>query len=320
MTEIHNGASLFVGLGNMGAPMARRYAPGRELFVFDMDPGARAAISEETGALALPNLASTPEHVTTVILMLPNSRIVESVVRESVVRESGLLAQLRPGSMIIDMGSSEPASTAALAEDAGAAGIAYVDAPVSGGVARAITGELAIMAGGTTEAFEAALPHLQPMGTNIVHVGKAGTGHAAKALNNLLSATNLSAAAEILCAAASVGIEPETMVKVINGSTGRSQATEVKYPRHILTGKFDSGFAMDLMLKDLRIARSIFSDHSIEAPVVLAAETTAQAARDHLETKNPDHTELVRHYERVNGMLLRATEAAHTAPEPIRQH
>ena len=316
MTEIHNGAALFVGLGNMGAPMARRYAPGRELFVFDMDPGARAAISEETGALALPNLTSTPKHVTTVILMLPNSRIVESVVRG----ESGLLARLRPGSIIIDMGSSEPASTAALAEEADAAGIAYVDAPVSGGVARAITGELAIMAGGTTEAFDGALPHLQPMGTNIVHVGKAGTGHAAKALNNLLSATNLSAAAEILCAAAAVGIEPETMVKVINGSTGRSQATEVKYPRHILTGKFDSGFAMDLMLKDLRIARSIFDDHSIEAPVVLAAETTAQTARGHLETKNPDHTELVRHYERVNGMLLRGTEAPHTAPEPIRQH
>ena len=176
------------------------------------------------------------------------------------------------------------------------------------------------MAGGTTEAFDAASPHLQPMGSNIVHVGKTGTGHAAKALNNLLSAANLSAAAENLCAAAAVGSKPENMVKIINGSTGRSQATEVKYPRHILTRKFDSGFAMDLMLKDLRIARSIFSDHSIEAPVVLAAEATAQTARGHLEAKSPDHTELVRHYERVNGMLLRGAESPLTAPEPIREH
>lgn len=316
MPATDQGASLFIGLGNMGRPMARRYAPGRELFVFDMDPGARAATSEDTGALALPNLASIPAHVTTAILMLPNSRIVESVVRG----ETGLLAKLRSGSLIIDMSSSEPGSTAALTEEASEAGISYVDAPVSGGVARATTGELAIMAGGTAEAFAAALPHLEPMGKNIVHVGAAGTGHAAKALNNLLSATNIAAAAEILCAAASVGIEPETMVKVINGSTGRSQATEVKYPKHILTGKFDSGFAMDLMLKDLRIAKSLFEEHSLEAPVVLAAETTARTAREHLESRSPDHTELVKHYERVNGLLLRQSGQNQQATEPAAQH
>jgi 3-hydroxyisobutyrate dehydrogenase len=315
MSITSNGASLFIGLGNMGRPMANRYAPGRELFVFDMAPTARVAVSEETGATALPNLACIPKHVSVVILMLPNSRIVESVLHG----DTGLFAQLQSGSLIIDMSSSEPGSTAALADEAAGAGIAYVDAPVSGGVARAVTGELAIMAGGTPEAFDAALPHLQTMGANIVHVGRAGTGHAAKALNNLLSATNIAAAAEILCAAASVGIEPETMVKVINGSTGRSQATEVKYPKHILTGKFDSGFAMDLMLKDLRIARSLFEDHTIEAPVVLAAENTARTAREHLDASSPDHTELVKHYERVNGLQLRAAQAA-PANEPVAQH
>ncbi|MET3812523.1 NAD(P)-dependent oxidoreductase [Arthrobacter sp. UYEF3] len=315
MHAIQTGASLFVGLGNMGRPMAARYAPGRELFVFDMDPAARATASENTGATALAGLDSIPNHVSTVLLMLPNSRTVETVLRG----QSGLFARLQPGSMIIDMSSSEPGSTAALAEEAAEAGIAYVDAPVSGGVTGAITGDLAITVGGTPEAFSAALPHLQSMGTNIVHVGKAGTGHAAKALNNLLSATTLAAAAESLCAAASAGIQPETMVEVINGSTGRSQATEVKDPRHILTGKFDSGFAMDLMLKDLRIARKIFTDNSLEAPVVLAAESAAQTAGEHLEAASPDHTELVKHYERVNGLLLRGPRAAHQPTKPVAQ-
>lgn len=296
-----NGASLFIGLGNMGRPMAVRYAENRELFVFDMSADARLRTAEESGAAALETLDSIPDHTSVVILMLPNSRIVESVVRSA----PGLLSKLRPGSLIIDMSSSEPPSTAALAAEAAKAGIDYVDAPVSGGVARAITGDLAIMAGGTEEAFAAAKAHLEPMGSSIVHVGTAGTGHAAKALNNLLSATNLASAAEIICAAASAGIAPHTMVDVINNSTGRSQATEVKYPKHILTGRFDSGFAMDLMIKDLRIARELFLSNAIEAPVVLAAQSLAETARKHLDGPGPDHTELVKHYERVNGILLR---------------
>lgn len=298
-------ALLFVGLGNMGRPMAARLAQNREVYVYDQSPEARAATAQESSATPLGNLDTLPGDIAAVILMLPNSQIVEAVLRQN----PGLINRLSPGSMIIDMGSSEPASTTDLAGEAGRRRVHYVDAPVSGGVARAITGELAIMAGGTDEAVNAARPLLDSMGTSVVHVGPSGTGHAAKALNNLLSATNLAAAAEVICAAASAGIAPHVMVDVINNSTGRSQATEVKYPKHILTGSFDSGFAMDLMLKDLRIARQLFESNAVEGPVVLTAQTIAENLRKQLDNPAPDHTELVKHYEKVNAVSIRDPRA-----------
>ncbi|WP_285241579.1 NAD(P)-dependent oxidoreductase [Arthrobacter sp. R3-55] len=296
-------ASLFVGLGNMGRPMAINYSPGRELFVYDTNPVVAAEVAAATNGTALPDLENIPSHVGTVILMLPNSRIIESVLRTS----PGLLKRLTAGTLIIDMSSSEPESTAALAAEAAALDIDYVDAPVSGGVAKALTGKLAIMVGGDSTAVERAKRHLRNLGESITHVGPPGTGHAAKALNNLLSATNLAAAAEILTVAATAGIAPEKMLEVINGSTGRSQASEFKYPRHILTGSFDSGFAMDLMLKDLKIAKNLISQQSAEAPIVLTAQETAEKARELLDSDNPDHTEFARYYEKLNGTPLRTS-------------
>jgi 3-hydroxyisobutyrate dehydrogenase len=302
VSTAQQGATLFIGLGNMGRPMALNYAAGHELFVFDVNHQVAADVAAEARATALADLGSIPAHVRTVILMLPASRIVEQVLW----REPGVLAQLAVGSLVIDMGSSEPASTAAIAKETADLGIDYVDAPVSGGVAKATTGQLAIMVGGEGSAVARALPHLEPFGGSIVHVGPPGSGHAAKALNNLLSATNLAAAAEILTVAAAVGISPTKMLEVINGSTGRSQASEVKYPKHILTGTFDSGFAMDLMLKDLTIAQGLIQATSSEAPVVLTARETAEKAREILDTPQPDHTELVRYYEKHSGRPLRA--------------
>lgn len=295
-------ASLFVGLGNMGRPMAINYSAGRELFVYDTNPTVAAEVATATNGTALATLEDIPAHIGTVILMLPNSRIIEAVLRDG----RGLLQQLKAGTLIIDMSSSEPESTSSLAAEAAALGIDYVDAPVSGGVVKAESGKLAIMAGGDGPAVERAKRHLHNLGEAITHVGPAGAGHAAKALNNLLSATNLAAAAEILTVAATAGIAPEKMLEVINGSTGRSQASEVKYPRHILTGSFDSGFAMDLMLKDLKIARNLITGQSAEAPIVLTAQDTAEKARQQLQSDHPDHTEFARYYEKLNGTALRA--------------
>lgn len=297
-------ATLFVGLGRMGAPMARRYAPGRDVVLFDVDAAVAKALAEELDARALDSLTEVPAEVDTVILMLPNSTIVESV-----LEGDDLLARLAGGSLVIDMGSSEPASTRRLAEVAGERGIGYVDAPVSGGVAKATTGELSIMVGGADDDVRRARPHLEPMGTTILEVGPPGAGHAAKALNNLLSASNLAAAAEVLTVARAFGIEPDVMVDVLNASTGRSQATEVKYPRHILTGSYDSGFAMDLMIKDLGIARSLARAQGLQTPVTDAAAATADRARTALDRDDLDHTEVARYYETVNGVSLRATRA-----------
>lgn len=302
MVENDNHTSLFIGLGNMGRPMAINYADGGAgLYLYDTNAATAAEVAALVHGTALPDLDDIPSEIRTVILMLPNSRIVESVLQSP----RGLFKQLSPGSLIVDMSSSEPNSTAALAAEADSLGIDYVDAPVSGGVAKAVTGELAIMAGGDSAAVDRAMPHLASMGAAVTYVGPPGTGHAAKALNNLLAATNLAAAAEILTVAAKAGITPARMLTVVNGSTGRNQATEFKYPRHVLTGTFDSGFAMDLMLKDLKIARDIISGQSAEAPIVLTVQETAEKSRPLLEGTQPDHTEFVRYFEKANGTPLR---------------
>lgn len=304
------GSTLFVGLGAMGEPMATRHAAALPTLVHDRDSVATDRLVAATAASALPDLARVPSWVTAVVLMLPDSRAVEAVLLGADALAGpgdtdGLLAQLRPGALVVDMGSSEPASTRRLSVLASRRGIGYVDAPVSGGVGRARTGELAIMVGGAEGDVRRARPHLEPLGTSIMHVGPSGSGHAAKALNNLLSATNLAAAAEVLCIAQREGIDPAVMVEVLNSSTGRSQATEVKYPNHVLTGSFASGFGLDLMLKDLAIAQSLAQAQAATVPVTETAVRTLVEARQVLARDGLDHTQIVAYYERLNHALLR---------------
>ncbi|MCP2252721.1 3-hydroxyisobutyrate dehydrogenase [Prauserella aidingensis] len=291
--------TLFVGLGRMGSPMAQRYAARYPTMLFDVDTAVSSALAGELGAEVVPSLTQLPDGIDAVILMLPDSRVVESV-----LLTDGLLAALPPGALVIDMSSSEPASTRDVAQRARAAGIGYVDAPVSGGVAKALTGELSIMVGGAEADVARARQHLEPLGSTVHAVGPSGAGHAAKALNNLVSATNVAAAAEVLTVATSFGIDPAVMVEVLNSSTGRSQASEVKYPRHVLTGTYDSGFAMDLMIKDLGMARALADELGATAPVTAAAFETALAAREQLGGAGLDHTELARYYETVNNAPL----------------
>lgn len=292
---------LFIGLGAMGEPMARNIARTADVLLYDVNAEVATRLAEDIGVSALDSLDVLPDSVDTVVLMVPNSRIVESLL----VEDARLLNKLPAGSLIIDMSSSEPGSTAELAKRASSRSVAYIDAPVSGGVAKAKTGELAVMVGATPESLQRARPILDAVAGSVHHVGGPGAGDAAKALNNLLSATNIAAAAEILTAATRFGIAPEAMLGVINASTGRSQATEVKYPAFVLSGSFASGFGMDLMLKDLAIAKSLTSGAGLDTPVTDAAGTIANAAREYAGTP-PDHTEIVRYYENANDVLVRA--------------
>src|SRR5262249_14242565 len=157
------------------------------------------------------------------ILMLPSSAAISSVMDDGVAGP-GLLGLLAPGTLIIDMSSSEPSKTVELAGRAAGRGLLFVDAPVSGGKARAITGGLAIMAGGSDEAVEAALPLLSAMGSTVDRTGAVGSAHAMKALNNLLSAIGLAAASEVLAVGKKFGLEPSVMVDILNRSTGRNHA------------------------------------------------------------------------------------------------
>jgi 3-hydroxyisobutyrate dehydrogenase len=278
---------LFVGLGVMGLPMARNLAAADvcDLVVHDIDPARARQVS---GARAGEPSAEAGQ-ADVLLLMVPSSDVVEAL-----LVGDGLLERMRPGSVVLDMSSSRPASTVALAERAAGRGVRFVDAPVSGGQAKAITGELSIMVGGGDEPVQRVRPLLAAMGSSIHRTGPTGSGHALKALNNLLSAIGIAGAAEVLTTGTKFGLDPKVMLDVINSSTGRNQATQVKFEPYVLSGTFDSGFALSLMVKDLRTALQIADDTGTPTPVALAVLDAAVQALEDAPEPGVDHTVLAR--------------------------
>ena len=286
----------FIGLGNMGAPMARRLiGAGYKLAVSDAlaatvdrfvaEPGNAGSAERPAGAEGLAKACQV------VITMLPDGKIV----REVLLGANGLARHLAPGSVVIDMSSSSPVGTRELSADLAKLGIPLVDAPVSGGVKKAIDGSLAIMVGGEVATVERCRRLLEPMGKVFV-TGGSGTGHAMKSMNNFLSAANLAIAAEAVIAGQRFGLDPATMINIFNASTGRNTGTDSKFPNNVLPRTFNSGFALGLMAKDLRLALEVA--HSTEAPVELlqaCANIWAQAEKQ-LGGK-ADNTEVVKYLE-----------------------
>lgn len=282
---------LFIGLGRMGRPMVKHIAARFPTRVYDIVPEVVDAVANEVGATPQRDLNDVAG-VDVVILMAPTSAHVEEI-----LLESELLDRLTKGALVIDMGSSVPASTQRLAAAAAERGIAYVDAPVSGGISKAGTGELAILVGGEPNAIERAHPYLEVVGSDIVVVGGSGAGHAAKSINNLVSASNQAIVNEALIRGVAAGIEPERMIAVLNSSTGMSQASLVKFPNHVLSGAYDSKFAYDLMMKDIGIAMGIDAPNEATPLSSLIFDLLSRARR--FLGENPDHTEITRAYERL---------------------
>ncbi len=288
-----------VGLGAMGAPIAGNFAAaGQPLIVHDAQPQAEQSFTgahpsaEAAGDLGFANCD-------VVVLVLPNSDVVDQVV----LGDNGILRQLAPGSLLVDMGSSVPGRTRTLAAIAEQTGVRVVDAPVSGGVTRAVKADLAVMVGGAEADIDTVEPLLSATGSSIIRVGPVGSGHAAKALNNLLSAVGLVAAAEVLLVGRKFGIDSATLLEVLNASSGRNQATETKYDKFILSQTYRSGFAAALMRKDIGIALDLA--HSEGVPTLLG-DTLGQlwnSAVAHLEP-GADHTEVVRYLEKVCSVHL----------------
>jgi 3-hydroxyisobutyrate dehydrogenase len=272
----------FVGLGRMGTPMVRRLVDAG-ITVRGYDTVPRPELTEVVTLVdEVPAVADA-----IVILMLPDSNAVEAV-----VRGAGLLDALASGTVLIDMGSSEPLRTRALAEEAAERGVTLVDAPVSGGVAGATAGTMSIMLGGPDELAGSLGPLLGVLGRPR-HVGPVGAGHALKALNNLMSATHLLASSEALLVGQRFGLDPAVMLEAINGSSGRSVSTEVKWPNFVLPGTFDSGFAISLMLKDIRIALGLAqATGAASALATRTVELWAEAAA--ALGPGADQTEIVR--------------------------
>jgi 3-hydroxyisobutyrate dehydrogenase len=289
-------AIAFIGLGMMGLPMASRLVrAGLTVRGSDVSRQALAAFAEAGGAAAA-SPAEAAKDAATVITMLPDG----AIVRDVLLGQGGVANVLGAGSLVIDMSSSEPLGTRALAQELSANGVGLVDAPVSGGVKRAVDGTLAIMAGGDPALIERARPVLDAMGTRIIETGPSGSGHAVKALNNYVSAAGLAAACEAALVAEKFGVDPQVLVDVLNVSTGRNNSTELKMKPFILSGKFDSGFSLALMAKDLRTAADLALMLGLDAKgATVAARLWSDAAAQ--LGKSADHTEIFKYLASISG-------------------
>jgi 3-hydroxyisobutyrate dehydrogenase len=281
----------FIGIGKMGLPMATRIATrGYPVHAYDAAAAALQAICAVSGVQAAQSLADIGRACQVVILMLPDSAVVKKVLFDE---GSGLAAQLQPGAVVIDMSSSNPSVTRELGPRLKAAGVDLIDAPVSGGVKRALDGSLAIMAGGEAAVIARVKPLLLTMGKAVIETGMLGSGHAMKALNNYVSAAGLLAACEALKVGAEFGIAPDKIVAVLNASTGKNNSTENKLMQFIVPGSYNSGFSLGLMKKDINIATDLAQSlgaKTLLGEVLLKSWADAEAKL----SGTADHTEIYR--------------------------
>jgi 3-hydroxyisobutyrate dehydrogenase len=296
MNELRpKGAIGFVGLGKMGRPMAARLvAAGYRLHVADLKVEVTRHFADEHGASIPRSLAALGNAADIVITILPDG----AAVREAALGENGLMAGLSSGKVVIDMSSSDPIGTRELGNVLAKRGVALVDAPVSGGVRRVLDGTLATMVGGDPEAIASVRPVLDVMAKHVFLTGPLGTGHAMKALNNMVSAAGLWIAAEALRVGESFGLAAHTMVDILNASTGRNNSTEVKFKQFILSRSFGSGFSLGLMAKDLRIAAELATASGLPCPLMQdCSGLWSEAAR--VLGDAADHTAIVKYLEEL---------------------
>jgi len=287
----------FVGIGNMGWPMAANLRrAGFDVAVCDAAPGRAQRFATEVGGRAAASPCEAAAGAGLVVTILPSSTQVAEVAGE-------LLGCLAPGTLVIDMTSGAPHRTREIGALLAGRGAAMVDCPVSGGVPRARTGELAIMAGGAEADLERAEPVLRALGTTIHRCGPLGAGQAMKALNNLVSAGGFLIGIEALLVGQRFGLDAATMVDVLNASTGMNNSTQRKFREFVLSRRFDSGFSLALMLKDVSIALEIARETGTPVPFAGLCRELAAAA-DAMLGRGADHTEFARLPERLAGETL----------------
>ena len=262
----------FIGLGNMGAPMAHNLLKaGHQLSVFDLNA---AAVENLVGAGALPvdsPTAIAQGNAELIITMLPAAAHVKSVY----LGENGLIARSRTGVMLIDCSTIDPHSAREVAKAAAEHGNPMLDAPVSGGTGGAAAGTLTFMVGGSDADFDRAQPILAAMGKNIVHCGAAGNGQVAKVANNMLLGISMIGVAEAMALGVALGMDAKTLAGVINTSSGRCWSSDTYNPfpgvlNNVPASRgYSGGFGSDLMLKDLGLATE--AAKQVRQPVILGA-------------------------------------------------
>ena len=291
----------FIGLGVMGWPMAAHLAAaGHELTAYDLNPAALDRLKALHPGVAI---AASPREVASasdiVITMLPSGRPVQ----EAVAGPDGMLEGFRPGCLLIDTSSSEPWNTTRTAAILAEAGVAMVDAPVSGAEAGAKAAELVFMVGGEPAAVARAAPLLDILGRKMFHLGPVGAGHAMKSINNLITAATFMATAEGLIAGKGFGLDPAVMTEVLNESTGMSWISRTHIAQRILSRTFDDAFKLDLMVKDIDIALKVATDQDLELPLLTRTQALWHESQDGLE-RGASVSALVRTIEQKTGVDL----------------
>jgi 3-hydroxyisobutyrate dehydrogenase len=287
----------FVGIGNMGWPMAANLVKaGFEVAVCDAVPGRSAQFTTDLGGEAVADPAAAAKGADAVVTILPTSKQVAEVAAQ-------IAPALSSGALVIDMTSGQPARTREIAARLAERGVAMIDAPVSGGVPRAKSGDLAIMVGGEEAEIDRAEPVLKAMGTSIHRCGGIGAGQAMKALNNLSSAGTFLMGIEVLLIGQRFGLDPAKMVDVLNASSGMSNSSQRKFKQYVLNRRFDDGFALELMVKDLGIALEVGRETETPTPFSALCKEMWAAALASLGPGH-NHTALAQLSEKLAGEIL----------------
>lgn len=265
-----------IGLGNMGRGMALSLKRGGfNVLGFDAAPGVADKLQEE-GVQACASISDITRDADVLILSLPTSDIVEQVV----LGEGGVAASAKPGLIVVDTTTAEPGSTRKVAAALAERKVGFVDGPVSGGPKGAATATMTMVLGGSDADVAAVEPILAVMSAKRVHVGPVGAGHVTKIINNMLTGVHLLAASEAVRAAEANGVDPQKLVEALNGGSGKNSATLTNYPTWIFNGKFDSGFTMKLMRKDVRLAMALLDSADATAPIAKEAGRLWAASAD----------------------------------------
>lgn len=277
----------FIGLGVMGAPMARNLLDaGHDLQIHRVKERSQSLVDAGATAATSPAAAATGADV--VILMLPDTPDVDAVLHGA----DGVLAGLAQGALVLDMSSISPVQTEQFAAEVTSAGGQYVDAPVSGGEVGARDGALTIFVGGEDAAVERAMPLLEILGARITHLGAAGAGQATKVVNQVIVALTIEAVAEGLALAEASGIDPERVRAALDGGFASSRILDL-HGQRMVERAFDPGFRLRLHRKDLRLAQDSAAHRGISLPgtEAVAAQMDEAISR---QWQDLDHSALFR--------------------------
>jgi 3-hydroxyisobutyrate dehydrogenase len=290
----------FVGLGAIGTPMAEHLAvPPFQLVVWNRTRDTAERFAAKNGASVAATPADAARGAEVVITCLPSSREVGEVLSGP----GGIIEGLEAGAILIDCTSGDPAASREFARLLARVGAAFMDAPVSGGVAGARAGTLTVMCGGEPALVERCRPVLEAFGGKIVLCGPVGSGHAVKAVSNALLAVHVWSTAEALAALARLGISAAVALDVINASAGRSNASQNLFPERVLTRAFPRTFRLALLDKDIGIATKLAAEAGAPVPLLDVAARLIHEA--HLELgEEADHVEAAKVVESRAGTII----------------